>query len=112
MTDQTPNTPRLGAIYPDDMWVDLDAQAVVDDFRSYLPENVELISSATPIPPRDAAQLEENQDGVRCLDGYNLCLTGNVLDDHPTRLVCNVSPTSEERAGQQHNLPRPRSFST
>ena len=27
-------------------------------------------------------QLEENQDGVRCLDGYNLCLTGNVLDDH------------------------------
>ncbi len=29
-----------------------------------------------------ANQLEENQDGVRCLDGYNLNLTGNVLDDH------------------------------
>ena len=55
MTNHNPDTPRLGAIYPDDMWVDLDAQAVVDDFRSYLPENVELISSATPIPPRDAS---------------------------------------------------------
>lgn len=55
MTNHNPDTPRLGAIYPDDMWVDLDAQAVVDDFRSYLPENVELISSATPISPRDAS---------------------------------------------------------
>ncbi len=27
-------------------------------------------------------QLEENLDGVRCLDSYNLCMTGNVLDDH------------------------------
>jgi len=67
VTNQTPNTPRLGAIYPDDMWVDLDAQTVVDDFRSYLPESVELISSATPIPPRDAAlkagiELAENGD--------------------------------------------------
>ena len=67
MSNQTPNTPRLGAIYPDDMWVDLDAQEVVNDFRSYLPENVELISSATPIPPRDAAlkagsELAENGD--------------------------------------------------
>ena len=29
-----------------------------------------------------ANQLEENLDGVRCLDGYNLNFTGNVLDDH------------------------------
>jgi hypothetical protein len=29
-----------------------------------------------------ANQFEENQDGVRCLDGYNLCMTGNCLDDH------------------------------
>ncbi len=67
MTNHNPDTPRLGAIYPDDMWVDLDAQAVVDDFRSYLPENVELISSATPIPPRDASlaagiEFAENRD--------------------------------------------------
>lgn len=25
---------------------------------------------------------EENQDAVRCIDGYNLCMTGNNLDDH------------------------------
>ena len=27
-------------------------------------------------------QFEENQDAVRCIDGYNLCMTGNCLDDH------------------------------
>lgn len=27
-------------------------------------------------------QFEENQDAVRCIDGYNLCMTGNNLDDH------------------------------
>lgn len=25
---------------------------------------------------------EENQDAVRCMDGFNLCMTGNNLDDH------------------------------
>jgi len=25
---------------------------------------------------------EENQDAVRCTDGFNLCMTGNNLDDH------------------------------
>jgi len=29
-----------------------------------------------------ANQFEENQDAVRCLDGFNLCMTGNNLDDH------------------------------
>ncbi len=29
-----------------------------------------------------ANQFEENQDAVRCVDGYNLCMTGNCLDDH------------------------------
>ena len=29
-----------------------------------------------------ANQFEENVDGVRCLDGFNLCMTGNNLDDH------------------------------
>lgn len=27
-------------------------------------------------------QFEENLDAVRCLDAYNLCLTGNNIDDH------------------------------
>lgn len=27
-------------------------------------------------------QFEENQDALRCIDGYNLCMTGNNLDDH------------------------------
>jgi len=27
-------------------------------------------------------QFEENNDAVRCLDGFNLCMTGNCLDDH------------------------------
>ena len=29
-----------------------------------------------------ANQFEENQDAVRCSDGFNLCMTGNNLDDH------------------------------
>ncbi|MBW3542734.1 MAG: right-handed parallel beta-helix repeat-containing protein [Planctomycetes bacterium] len=27
-------------------------------------------------------QFEENQDALHCFDGFNLCLTGNCLDDH------------------------------
>jgi len=27
-------------------------------------------------------QFEENWDAVRCVDGFNLCMTGNNLDDH------------------------------
>lgn len=27
-------------------------------------------------------QFEENQDAVRCLDGFNLCMNGNNVDDH------------------------------
>ena len=29
-----------------------------------------------------ANQFEENRDALRCIDGYNLCMTGNCLDDH------------------------------
>ncbi|WP_166819820.1 NosD domain-containing protein [Thalassoroseus pseudoceratinae] len=29
-----------------------------------------------------ANHFEENQDAVRCADGYNLCMNGNNLDDH------------------------------
>jgi len=27
-------------------------------------------------------QFEENQDALHCLDGFNLCMTGNCVDDH------------------------------
>ena len=27
-------------------------------------------------------QFEENQDGLRFINGFNLCMTGNVMDDH------------------------------
>ncbi len=27
-------------------------------------------------------QFEENQDALRCIDGFNLCMNGNVIDDH------------------------------
>ncbi len=29
-----------------------------------------------------ANQFEENDDALRCFDGFNLCMTGNNLDDH------------------------------
>ncbi len=29
-----------------------------------------------------ACHFEENQDALRCVDGFNLCMTGNNLDDH------------------------------
>jgi hypothetical protein len=29
-----------------------------------------------------ANQFEENRDALRCVDGYNLCMTGNCVDDH------------------------------
>jgi maleate isomerase len=48
-----PRRPVLGAVYPDDFWVDLDRAALLDDFRSYLPESVDMITSATPVPARD-----------------------------------------------------------
>ena len=29
-----------------------------------------------------ATQFEENQDALHCFDGFNLCMTGNCVDDH------------------------------
>ena len=62
-----PSTSRLGAIYPDDAWVDRDAQAFVDEFSAFLPPSVEVIAAATPIPPvkansESAVRLAENGD--------------------------------------------------
>jgi maleate isomerase len=44
------NRLRIGAIYPDDAWLDLEAEAVVDEFRRFIPPEVALISAATPVP--------------------------------------------------------------
>jgi maleate isomerase len=66
MTDQQKSL-RLGAIYPDDAWVDIEAQALVDEFRRFLPAEVELISAATYVPAVDntaslGVALAENGD--------------------------------------------------
>ena len=45
---------RIGAIYPDDAWVDRETQALVDDFSAYLTPNVELIAASTPVASLDA----------------------------------------------------------
>ena len=45
---------RIGAIYPDDAWVDVEVEAMVDDFRQFMPPGVELLSAATPIAAEDA----------------------------------------------------------
>ena len=57
----------LGAIYPDDVWVDNEAQALVDEFRRFLSAEVELVSAATYVPAVDnttalAVTLAENGD--------------------------------------------------
>ena len=69
----------IGAIYPDDAWVDCETQALDDDFSAFLPPNVELIAASTPIPATDATFnnaviLAENGDieeAARRLSKYN-----------------------------------------
>ena len=40
----------LGAIYPDDMWLDYDINRMLDEFRKYLPEQVPMVSARTYVP--------------------------------------------------------------
>jgi len=44
--------PRVGAVFPDDAWVVSDAAALVDDFRSYMPDGIDLVAAAVPAPNR------------------------------------------------------------
>ena len=58
---------RIGAIYPDDAWVDADVAAMTADFRSYLPADVEMETAGTPCPnweasAKSAVWLAENGD--------------------------------------------------
>jgi maleate isomerase len=71
MTKQNTSTsahrPTVGAIYPDDFWVDLDRSPLIDDMRSYLPEGVDMITAGTPVQAKDATaalgvDLAENGD--------------------------------------------------
>lgn len=41
------------AIYPDDACVDIEVEAMVDEFRRFIPAGVRLLSSATPIGNRE-----------------------------------------------------------
>lgn len=45
--------PVVGAVFPDDAWVEDDAAALVDDFRTYMPAGVDLVAATTPAPPRE-----------------------------------------------------------
>ncbi len=67
MTDSVGQGLLLGAVYPDDAWVDVEAEAVVDEFRRFMPPGVRLMSSATPIRDKEAhvpagIELAENGD--------------------------------------------------
>lgn len=45
---------KLGAIYPDDAWVDIEAHALIDEFNRFMTPGVDLIAVATPIPAQDS----------------------------------------------------------
>ena len=58
---------KIGAIYPNDAWVDADVQRMIDDFASFLPEDVKLITAGTMVPHKSQSQdmgvwLAENGD--------------------------------------------------
>ena len=46
----------LGAIYPDDMWIDSDINRMLDEFRKFLPQDVPMVTVRTHVP----MFLEEN----------------------------------------------------
>ena len=60
-------SPRIGAIYPNDAWVDADVQRLIDEFRCFLPDGVEMITAGTMVPNKEASAemgvwLAENGD--------------------------------------------------
>ena len=40
----------LGAIYPDDMWIDSDIKRMLDEFRKFLPQHVPMVTVRTHVP--------------------------------------------------------------
>ena len=84
----------IGAIYPDDLWVDRDIERLLNEFRFFLPDRVEMVTARTSVPDQetDAAAgrwLAENgeiEEAARrliplrpSLDGEYLCVTRNYL---------------------------------
>ncbi len=45
---------RIGAIYPNDAWVDADVQPLIDEFHCFLPPGVEMITAGTMVPNQEA----------------------------------------------------------
>ena len=50
----TPENRTLGAIYPDDMWIDYDINCTLEEFRKFLPEDVPMVSVRTHVPMEDS----------------------------------------------------------
>ena len=44
---------KLGAIYPDDMWIDDDINRMLDEFRKFLPAQLPMVSVRTHVPMED-----------------------------------------------------------
>ena len=53
----------LGAIYPDDMWLDYDINRMLDEFRKYLPEQVPMVTARTHVPMFSVGADEPTEDG-------------------------------------------------
>ena len=45
----------LGAIYPDDMWIDCDINRMLDEIRKFLPDDIPMVSVRTHVPMEDGA---------------------------------------------------------
>ena len=70
---------RLGAVYPNDMWVDEDVQHLLADFRYFLPDDIGMASAGTPVSMgeanaehgRDLAENGEIEEAARRLVQYS-----------------------------------------
>ncbi|MBM4407108.1 MAG: hypothetical protein FJ038_00570 [Chloroflexi bacterium] len=73
--------PVVGAVFPDDAWVQDDAAALTADFRTYMPPGVSLEAAATPCPNRT------NTVGL----GVHLAENGDI-EEAARRLLVRKSP--------------------
>ncbi len=71
------NHQTLGAIYPDDMWLDYDINRMLDEFRKYLPEQVPMVSARTHVP-MFAVGADEPADGSSVELGVWLAENGDI----------------------------------
>ncbi len=62
-----PDSLCIGAIYPNDAWVDEDVRRLIDEFRCFLPDGVEMVTAGTMVPNQETSAeqgiwLAENGD--------------------------------------------------